>query len=268
MDWSGRTSMGKTTTLRVVASPWGCPDERRAGETILFSWFMTRVWPERAAAIMSGLPFILDESKLAPKEIVPQVLYMVCNGVGKGRGSPRGLATSKRWHTILFSTGEGPLIAMSEDGGSRMRCFSIRGYPFGTKDAVTMKLVSELNASLQLNYGHAGPRFVQWLQQHQRNFADWEAMYATLKRGFMNDVQDEAALRLSDYAALIELTAQLVHKALNLPWSYTRAIPPDLWKAIVQEASGAAGDRRALNHALPWAFAHQRGYLDLSLPGL
>ena len=260
IDWNSRTSVGKTTTLRVVASPWGCPDERRAGESIVFSWFMTRVWPERAAAVMNGLPFILDESKLAPKEIVPSVLYMISNGVGKGRGAPRGLATSKQWHTILFSSGEGPLTAMSEDGGARMRCFSVRGYPFGSKDPVMMKLVSELNATLQLNYGHAGPRFVQWLQQHQGDLRDWEAMYATLKRGFMNDVRDEAACRLSDYAALIELTAQLTHKALDLPWQYTRAIPADLWKTIVQEASGAAGDRRALNHVLSWALAHQEAF--------
>jgi putative DNA primase/helicase len=260
MDWSGRTSMGKTTTLRVVASPWGCPDERRIGETILFSWFMTRVWPERAAAIMSGLPFILDESKLAPKEIIPQVLYMVCNGVGKGRGSPRGLATSKRWHTILFSSGESPVTSMSEDGGTRMRCFSIHGYPFNTKDQATLKLVSELNTALQLHYGHAGPLFVQWLSRNRRRVPLWEETHAQFKQKFMSQVSDEAAFRLSDYAALIKVTAELVHQALDLPWALPEAIPQDLWTSIVQEASGAAGDHRALRHVLSWAYAHQEAF--------
>jgi hypothetical protein len=259
-DWSGRTSAGKTTTLRVVASPWGCPDERLAGESIVFSWFMTRVWPERAAAVLNGLPLILDESKLAAKEIVPAVLYMVTNGIGRGRGAPRGLATSKRWHTILFSSGEGPITAMSEDGGSRMRCLAIRGYPFGTKNPEMMKLVSELNASLQMHYGHAGPQFVQWLQRRRHCLPEWEARYRKSKHMFMTSAQDEAAMRLSDYAALIELAGELVHEALDLPWKFTGAIPLGLWRAIVQEASGAAGDQRALRHILSWATGHQQAF--------
>lgn len=95
IDWNARTSVGKTITLRAVASVWGCPDERQSGESIIFSWNSTRVWAERAAAVLNGLPFILDESKLAAKGIVPSTLYMVSNGIGKGRGNPKGLAQAK-----------------------------------------------------------------------------------------------------------------------------------------------------------------------------
>jgi putative DNA primase/helicase len=260
VDWNARTSVGKTTTLRVVASPWGCPDERRAGESILFSWNATKVWAERAAAVLNGLPFILDETKLAPKGGVPSVLYMVANGTGKGRGNPRGLAATKRWRTILFSTGESPATAFSEDGGSRMRCLSIRGYPFGGKSNDLTKTVGELNATLCMNYGHAGPRFTQWILQQRNQWEHWERCYADHKQRLIGLVQDEAGYRLADYGAAIELAAELVHKALGLPWKLSRAITDELWSAIVEEASGAAGDVRALRDVMSWAYAHQESF--------
>jgi putative DNA primase/helicase len=260
VDWNARTSVGKTTTLRTIASVWGCPDERQAGESIIFSWNATKVWSERAAAVLNGLPFILDESKLAAKGVVPSVLYMVANGIGRGRGNLRGLAQSKRWRTILFSTGESPITGFSEDGGSRMRCLSIRGYPFGTKNGTTLKVVAELNAALCLNYGHAGPRFTQWILQHREDWPTWEQRYAKHKTHLMTLVKDEAAYRLADYGALITLTAELVHEALEFPWEQPEAIPQDLWATIVEEASGAAGDVRALRDVMSWAYAHQETF--------
>jgi putative DNA primase/helicase len=260
LDWSARTSVGKTSTLRVVASPWGCPDELRVGESIVFSWNATKVWSERAASVMNGLPFILDESKLAAKGTVPSVLYMVANGIGKGRGTPKGLAVAKRWRTILFSTGEMPITGYSEDGGSRMRCLAIRGYPLGAKNDSTLKIVSELNAALCLNYGHAGPRFVQWLLQHRAEWGNWEARYVKQKQRFLQLNTDEASYRLSGYAASIALAAELVHEALSLPWARLLAITDELWTSIIEEASGAAGDVRALRDVMSWAWAHEESF--------
>jgi hypothetical protein len=260
LDWSARTSVGKTSTLRVVASPWGCPDELRVGESIVFSWNATKVWSERAASVMNGLPFILDESKLAAKGMVPSVLYMVANGIGKGRGTPKGLAVAKRWRTVLFSTGEMPITGYSEDGGSRMRCLAIRGYPLGAKNNTTLKIVSELNAALCLNYGHAGPRFVQWLLQHRAEWGDWEARYVKQKQRFLQLNTDEASYRLSGYAASIAFAAELVHEALVLPWDRPLAITDELWTSIIEEASGAAGDVRALRDVMSWAWAHEESF--------
>jgi putative DNA primase/helicase len=260
VDWSARTSVGKTSTLRVVASPWGCPDELRVGESIVFSWNATKVWAERAASVMNGLPFILDESKLAPKGVIPSVLYMVANGIGKGRGNPRGLAGAKRWRTVLFSTGEMPITGYSEDGGSRMRCLSIRGYPLGAKNNATMKVVTELNAAVCLNYGHAGPRFVQWLLQHRADWGEWEKRYVKQKQRFLDLETDEASYRLSGYAAAIALAAELVHEALDLPWERPFAITDDLWTAMIEEAAGAAGDVRALRDVMSWAWSREESF--------
>jgi putative DNA primase/helicase len=261
IDWSARTSVGKTSTLRVVASPWGCPDERRPGESIVFSWNSTKVWAERAAAAINGLPFILDESKLAAKGVVPAVLYMVANGIGKGRGNLRGLAPSKRWQTILFSTGESPITGFSEDGGSRMRVLAVRGFPFGVRANEIRKIVSHLNAELLLNYGHAGPRFIQWLLQERAQWSTWEDRLAELAAKFRAMVDDDAAYRLADYVAVIELAGELVHQALVLPWKHAGVMTKPLWAAIVSEASGAAGDERALRDVISWAYSHQESFV-------
>jgi putative DNA primase/helicase len=259
IDWSARTSSGKTTTLRTIASVWGCPDERQP-DSIIFSWNATKVWSERAAAVLNGLPFILDESKLAAKGVVPSVLYMVANGIGKGRGNPKGLAQGKRWRTILFSTGESPVTSFTEEGGSRMRCLTIRGYPFGATTPETLKVVGELTSTLQMNYGHAGPRFAQWILQHREEWPTWQKRYAKQKTHLMKLSTDEAAYRLADYGAVIALTAELVHEALNLPWEQSEAISSELWRMIVDDASGASGDIRALRHIMSWAHAHQEAF--------
>lgn len=36
VDWSGTTSHGKTTALRLAASVWGCPDQGPAGESLAY----------------------------------------------------------------------------------------------------------------------------------------------------------------------------------------------------------------------------------------
>jgi putative DNA primase/helicase len=260
VDWSARTSAGKTTTLRVIASPWGCPDERRPGESIVHSWNATKVWSERAAAVLNGLPFILDESRLAAKGVVSETLYLVANGIGKGRGVPRGLGSKKRWRTILFSTGESPATSFSEDGGARMRCLCVRGYPFGAINGQLMKTVGELTSALIMHYGHAGPRFAQWILQHRDQWPQWERKYTIFKAQYIGTVQDPAAYRLSDYAAVIALAADLAQDALGLSWGTGRIIPDDLWSAIVQEASGAAGDVRALQDLMAWSYSHQESF--------
>jgi putative DNA primase/helicase len=260
IDWSARTSVGKTTTLRAAASVWGCPDERQTGESIIFSWNATKVWSERAAAVLNGLPFILDESKLAAKGVVPSVLYMVANGIGKGRGNPRGLAQARRWRTILFSTGESPVTGFTEDGGSRMRCLAIRGYPFGAKNDATLKVVGELNTAVCRNYGHAGPRFIQWVLEHPDRWPSWEKRYEAIRDALIKKCRDDAAYRLADYAAVIVLAARLAHAALAFPWEQPDVLLDELWRAIVDEASGAAGDLRALRDLMSWAVAHQKTF--------
>jgi putative DNA primase/helicase len=64
VDWAYTTSTGKTTLLRIAGSCWGNPDERSTA-SVVHSWDATKVWIEKAAAMLHGLPLILDDTKLA-----------------------------------------------------------------------------------------------------------------------------------------------------------------------------------------------------------
>ena len=148
------------------------------------------------------------------------------------------------------------------------------GYPFGARDHSTLKLVSELNTTLLFNYGHAGPHFVRWLLQQRDHWPSFERRYVELKQWFVGRVCDDAALRLSDYAAVIAIAAELAHEALDLPWSATQAIPDTLWQAIVEEASALQaicercvrschGPMRIRNHFMAERFLRRMAALDL-----
>ncbi len=105
VDTSNPTSTGKTVALRVGASAWGNPDERTP-ESVLHTWDATRVWIERASAVLNSLPLMLDDTKRAKHpRIVGQTLYDSTSGTGRGRGSPRGMARAGSWTTVLLSTG-------------------------------------------------------------------------------------------------------------------------------------------------------------------
>lgn len=135
---------------------------------MLWSWDVTRVWIERASGVLSGLPLLLDDTKRARKpQLVAQTLYDVASGRGRGRGSIKGTRRSGNWRTVLLSTGEQPAVNFSEDGGTRGRVLTLWGPPFGRADDKTAALVGRLDLAVRQNYGHAGPRFIQFIMAHR-----------------------------------------------------------------------------------------------------
>ena len=102
LDLAYPTSRGKTTSMRVAGSSWGVVDER-APETVVHTWRATRAWIDRTSAVLSGLPLILDQTNRATDpRAIPETLYDVANGRGKGRGSVKGTRRTGSWSTVLL----------------------------------------------------------------------------------------------------------------------------------------------------------------------
>jgi putative DNA primase/helicase len=250
VDWANRTSTGKTTALRVAASVWGNPDERSA-ESALGTWDATRVYVERASAVLSGIPLLLDDTSRAKyPRIVADLLYTVASGHGRGRGNKTSLATTRTWRTVMLSTGESPATSFTQDGGTRMRCLEVRGVPFGKEDAETRQVVDQLNRQILSNYGHAGPTFVRHLLKERDN---WSALPARYRAA----VEYYAAKngRLAHYMAAIHVAAEVVHQVFDLPWCHGEKLV-GLWAAIAGEVEDAAPEIRALRDIVSWANAH------------
>uniref|UniRef100_Q01TT1 DUF927 domain-containing protein n=1 Tax=Solibacter usitatus (strain Ellin6076) TaxID=234267 RepID=Q01TT1_SOLUE len=263
MDWAHRTSVGKTTTLRLAASVWGNPNED-AVDTILRSWDSTQVYIERAASIISGLPLILDETKrVKDPGLVAKIMYEVANGQGRGRGNVRSTAYLRTWRTVLLSTGEAPAVSFTQDGGTRARCLEFRGAPFGDTSPETATLVNQLNTAIKGNYGHAGVMFVQWLIRHENEWPRIEEEYRAVVQYYCRQAPtgaDPAVVsRLAQYAAALHQAAVYAHVALDLPWDLENPLDA-LWADLVGEASDAAGEVRALKDVMSWAYAHSQSF--------
>jgi len=112
MDYSGSTFQGKTTTLRVGASVWGKPGRDGREGTAMHDWNTTQTWRERAPTVMNHIPLFLDDSKTVrhPDEIA-QTVYRFTQGRSRGRGTLAGLAQQLSFESVLFSSGERPVVS-------------------------------------------------------------------------------------------------------------------------------------------------------------
>lgn len=266
IDWAGQTTTGKTTSLRLGASVWGNPDER-APAAVISTWDNTAVWMERAAALRNYLPLILDDTKQAKNQKqIPTIVYNLTQGRGRGRGSPLGTRQVVTWHNVILSSGEGKITDFSEDGGTRVRVLSVWGSPFrgGTVD-----LVNKINFALLQHYGHAGPRFVQWLLQNRGRWPEWREEYfrQTVHYQTLAGINPFKG-RLAQPFALLDLTVSLAHLAFGWAWEGRKGqdghdrsdVVGHLWKEISDEADEADRAKVALEYCCRWAVEHQNQF--------
>jgi len=270
VETAGITSTGKTTTQRLAASVWGCPDER-AEASVLHTWDTTRIWVERTGGLLNGLPLILDDTKrvfssLPTKEaraLVNAVVYAYASGKGRGRGSVQGTQRTGAFRSVLISSGEEPCTgASTQHGGARARVLSLWGAPFGA--APQPELVKDVNVAVMVNYGFAGPYLVRHLLVQRSHWAAWkvefqqlQGFYATLAEG------NNVAGRLAEIFAVLEFTAIRLLEALPglvLPRP-TREVLLGIWAETVADAAQDA-DRAlaALRDIAEWSIANQQKF--------
>lgn len=267
VDWSGATSRGKTTTLRLAASVWGNPDDR--GQSLIGSWDATRVGIERSAAVLSGLPLILDETKRAkhPSDVA-RVIYDVVNGSGRTRGSVAGLQETTHFRTVLLSTGEAPATSFTQDGGTRARVLSLRGFPFGETSARTASAANTITETVLAHYGHAGPRLVARLAARREAWPDIREAYRR-KRSAWTEVAsgNPVAGRIAGYVALLHVAGDIANGALHIPIDVQAALEL-AWAAALVGAAESDRPRDALELLHGWACANAARFKGREDPGL
>jgi hypothetical protein len=212
VDWSGETSQGKTTILRVAASVWGEPSQRG----LLQSWSLTTARAEGVAALLQHLPILLDDTKQARRvEDVAGLLYAHAWGQSKGRAKPGagaqsvGLRVSATWRSVMLSTGEARATSFTEDAGARARTLCMVGSPLPSA-----AIAQELTVGALSHHGHLGPRVIAALQNG--NARDrYELAYAQTLRKMRDDLGTMGAVagRLAEPIALLALAAMVAEDA-------------------------------------------------------
>lgn len=265
VNFAGRTSIGKTITLRIAASVWGRPDELNP-ESVISTWDTTKVWVERAGSILHDLPLILDDSKRAKsKDQIADILYLVASGRGRTRGSLQSVQKTSTWHTVLISSGESRITIFSQDGGARARVLEIVAPPFGAESEETGKLVEQINKGIRENFGHAGRVLVRWLMANKDKIPD-------LRREFNRLVDEHSAgigpaRRYARAAAAITVAAAALHAAMAdygcpLPWPTPRDPLATIWPDLIAAATEAAPEVRALAAVYSWSLAHVSEFIS------
>ncbi|MCA9033232.1 MAG: DUF927 domain-containing protein, partial [Planctomycetaceae bacterium] len=250
----GRTSVGKTTAQMLAASVWGNP-VLHAGDhhPVMRSWDTTPVFIERAASVYNGIPTIVDDTKVAKDTSqVVDTVYRIANGGGRGRGSVRGLAATRSIRTILISSGEEPITSFTRAGGRRARVLGLWGSPFDGHGNPAQGVI-DLRDLISENYGHAGPRFVQFLVDNQGHWPEWRESYAQARRWYRQLAgTNDVANRMASYFAVLELAGHLVHAAIPLPFQYQNTIA-ELWSEITAGTDEADQGLTAMRFFIDWA---------------
>ncbi len=115
IHYRGNSSLGKSTAGHVGNSIWGSP----AG---IHTFRATANGLEGIASLHNDRFLCLDELGQIASIEAGQVIYMLGNGIGKGRATQNGLAKKQAtWRLVFFSTGELSLAQLMNEAGKRIK---------------------------------------------------------------------------------------------------------------------------------------------------
>ncbi len=255
----GGSSIGKTTLLRLAASPWGRGSS--AGGYVR-AWSATRNGLEAAAASANDTVLILDELSTLDAHEAGPAIYALANGSGKSRmARDTSLRETKKWRLLVLSSGE---VAMAtkvvEDKRSKLRAGQAvrmldisadRGNGFGAFSSAGSfpdagKLADACKEEAEENYGTAGPKFIRrifrfGLDQAETRLREHVAAFvkAVVPRG-----SDGQVMRVAKLLGLIGAGGDLATQLGITPWKKERATAAAKW-AFRRWLAGRGGGEAA-----------------------
>lgn len=165
----GDGSIGKSTALFVASSVFGARNYLR-------TWRATDTALEATAAQHSDTLLVLDEISEVDPRVLGDIVYMLGNEQGKGRGlRTGGVRPTLTWRLLYLSTGEKRVSDIVKEAGKTIkagqetRLVNLKGDAgqglgiFDTLNGFTggHELAKHLNDSTRQYYGVAGHRFIE-----------------------------------------------------------------------------------------------------------
>ena len=227
VDFSGRSSRGKTITAMMALSCWADPSDRAEG---MLTWQTASVIGiEKRLNLINGMAAVIDETRLVKDPaLVDQVLYMIPKNHGRPRGG--GWPNMIPWRAVVVSTGEQAATSFTSHQGASARVLSVQRAPFGTDGADSRDAAEGVKAGIEANYGVAGPAFTAKLQERLADEGGPGKLRARhqeltdLLRG-----STDMSGRRGPLAACLALAAELAAEWKLVPF---KAPDPDTWTAL------------------------------------
>ena len=151
---SGRTSSGKTFTLKICASIWG-------NRKLVTEWNATNVSVERMASFLNSFPLIKDDTRKADNPFrIPNIVYQFSGGQSKGRGnSDRSIDYLEPWNNIMLSSGEVAIPDIAPDkAGVAGRVITLQDDPFPNTEKTEF---GDIAKAMENNHGLLGKLFIK-----------------------------------------------------------------------------------------------------------
>jgi hypothetical protein len=133
--------------------------------------------------------------------------------------------------------------------------------PFGATTNEGAALARELSLAINVNYGHAGRRFIQYLLDQRAAWDEIASIYRQLVASYVQAAHDSDLERLAGHMAAIHTAAIVAHEALELDGDTDTALA-SVWGEIVGENTGQNAEERALRDVMSWAYGHEVTFRD------
>lgn len=255
VDWSGNTSRGKTTTLRVGSSVWGRPEEGGG----FVSWAAPSIVSHCAmAAFLHSIPVCLDDTRRGRPNVIGPLVYAIPSGIDPQRGNADGtVRVTRTWRTVLLSTGEASLGSFSDGAGAEARVLHIQGAPLGDETQEHAADAEAIRARLLQHYGHLGERVVEYVIAHR---AALRTRHAELLAAYTSAASTAVGHRVAEYVATIALAAE-VCTVLGVPGDASEAVAVAA-AALSQSETAADKPAQALHEVAAWARMNRGNFIQ------
>ena len=156
IEYTGKSSTGKTTMLQLGASVWGNPNVG-CRNSIIGNANATENALVEQLRNSSGIPMFIDETTILNSAVAKNFVYKVTSGVSRLRCKSNGeLDELKNWSgALITSTEESMLDKHDPMAGEQVRTLSLN-LPFTKSDEHSKELKNLANN----NYGFGGIPFV------------------------------------------------------------------------------------------------------------
>lgn len=206
----GTSGMGKSVGLMLSASVWAEPT---VGGAYIKTFGGTKVAQELTAAFLCNVPMYLDELQIiSDRKSFDDMIYMLCEGASKGRGSKDGgLQLQRRWSNCILTTGEMPIVQSNSGGGAAVRTIEVGygGIPFFPDPR-------EVSGILKENYGYAGRLFIEKMRKPEM-MKRMKDLQKDFQKALSGDIHGKQVLSASILLAADKMADEIIfHDGLAL----------------------------------------------------